>query len=800
MKAIIKQTIFFVALFAAASISAAKGDTLSGTVLDGEGRPVEFASVAVWQDSLQRGGAIADSTGYFHMSLPRGAYRATASFVGHETSEQTVFVDGDTRIKFVLDMDGVLMDGVEVRASAIRREADRFVMIVEDMPATIGKSGKELLQDAPGVWIDDDKISINGKGGTKIYVNERELRMGNDQLQSFLKALKAEDVSRVEVIPQTGAEYSADATGGIIKIVMKKNRADGIMGNVGMSGNFGKYQSALNPSAALNVKKGKWTFNLNGNASYYPNQQRYMDERNDYANESAYATRTSMDADNMVAGNVLAGVFFDPNAFNSLGLEVSYSHSKVPCLTTTDAVFDRLFYEEKIAGSYDSRSRDIYFDATFNYVHRMDSLGSSLKTIASYTRSNGRQTADNEMHVRVPAFPELPALSSDSLSRSEERSVYDVANVSFDFDKKFNSKWSVSAGAKYTLNLMNNDADYVHLKDLQWHPVESRNYDERYTENIYALYAKASARFGRLSLVAGLRGELTDAESRGKIVEQHYFDLFPSGFLSYAFDEASAHSLTFGYARNIGRPSFWSLNPVRDQSSDYFYQAGNPNLKPTYTNNFWLTGVVKYRYSLTFWATLYKDAMMQGSLPDVQNPDNVLFSTINADRQEMYGATLSLPFQFVKWWTLNANVSYIYKGDRLLATDPMRWCHCVNLSANTGFTLPRDFYFNVTYFFQNQVSQGEMTIGALHFLSASLKKTFSGGRWTASLSANNLLKAAMNLTIDTSAYRSVTNVEIPASFGVSLTYNFNVGEMFRTKQIEKNVDASRFTKSDPAGK
>lgn len=507
-----------------------------------------------------------------------------------------------------------------------------------------------------------------------------------------------------------------------------------------------------------------------------------------------------MDADNMVAGNVLAGVFFDPDVFNSLGLEVSYSHSKVPCLTTTDAVFDRLFYEEKIAGSYDSRSRDIYFDATFNYVHRMDSLGSSLKTIASYTRSNGRQTADNEMHVRVPAFPELPALSSDSLSRSEERSVYDVANVSFDFDKKFNSKWSVSAGAKYTLNLMNNDADYVHLKDLQWHPVESRNYDERYTENIYALYAKASARFGRLSLVAGLRGELTDAESRGKIVEQHYFDLFPSGFLSYAFDEASAHSLTFGYARNIGRPSFWSLNPVRDQSSDYFYQAGNPNLKPTYTNNFWLTGVVKYRYSLTFWATLYKDAMMQGSLPDVQNPDNVLFSTINADRQEMYGATLSLPFQFAKWWTLNANVTYFYKGDRLLATDPMRWCHCVNLSANTGFTLPRDFYFNVTYFFQNQVSQGEMTIGALHFLSASLKKTFSGGRWTASLSANNLLKAAMDLTIDTSAYRSVTNVEIPASFGVSLTYNFNVGEMFRTKQIEKNVDASRFTKSDPAGK
>ena len=35
--------------------------------------------------------------------------------------------------------------------------------------------------------------------------------MDNDQLQAFLKSLKAEDVSKIEVIPLSGAEYSATA-------------------------------------------------------------------------------------------------------------------------------------------------------------------------------------------------------------------------------------------------------------------------------------------------------------------------------------------------------------------------------------------------------------------------------------------------------------------------------------------------------------------------------------------------------------------------------------------------------------
>ena len=165
--------------------------------------------------------------------------------------EQPFTLKGDSRIDLTLNASGILINEVNVEASAIRREADRFVMNVEDMPSTVGQDGKELLQQAPGVWIDNEKISLNGKSGTKIYVNDREIKLSNEQLLAFLQSLKAENVSRIEIVPQTGVEYSADTNAGIIKITLKKNRADGVMGNVSMSGSMGESEAFLYSTASL---------------------------------------------------------------------------------------------------------------------------------------------------------------------------------------------------------------------------------------------------------------------------------------------------------------------------------------------------------------------------------------------------------------------------------------------------------------------------------------------------------------------------------------------------------------------
>ena len=773
---------------------------LKGSVKSSNGNAVEYATVVVLSDGVQKGGTVTDSIGNFELQLPDGKYRAVFTSVGYEKSERDVAVTGTTEITVEMAPSTVMMKEVEVRASAIRREPDRFVMMVEDMPAAIGKDGKELLRDAPGVWIDDDKISINGKSGTKVYVNDRELKMGNDQLQAFLKSLKAEDVSKVEVIPQAGSEYSADSSAGIIKITMKRNRADGVMGNVGISSGFGKDVAAITPSAAINVKKGKWTFNLNGQWEYGFKQDRDMTERNNYANGMVYNTDTHINADGLQFGNVLAGIFYDIDAKNSLGLEVNFSNFKNPSRTTTDANFNRIDKIEFLNGNYITHGTDRSIDATFNYLHRLDSLGSTMKVIANFSRSNGKQDMDNRRASKiVEGYGIPPKALPDSVYRSNEHSIYDVANISYDFDKKFNQKWNLSAGAKYTMNRMDNSAYYDYLKDQQWKPSTAMNYDYVYTENIYALYAKGTAKFGRLSAVAGLRVEHTDASSRGNLVDQNYWDFFPNAYLSYSLDEMSANTLTLNYSRYIERPSFWSLNPIRRQSSDYFYQTGNPDLKPAYKNTISLTGVYKYRYSLSLWVDVSANTMFQGSLKDPVNPDNILFSTVNMDDVYNFGASVNLPFQFTDWWSLNVSPTYIRRGERLNVGDKLSYHNLFFMNTSTGVQLPKDFYVSLSYYFMPSITQGEMTVGPFHFMNASIKKSFAGNRWTAALNANNILANPIKFRINTDAYSSYTKMSNPLSVGVSLTYNFNVGKMFQAKKIESNDDASRRQKSSGAG-
>lgn len=768
---------------------------LRGRVADGNRQPVEFATVVALADSIQRGGTVTDSLGRYELSLPEGRYVLKFSSVGYASCDTTVDVSGSgQRVDVTMPLSGVLMNTVEVEASAIRREPDRYVMQVEDMQSMIGKDGKEMLQQAPGVWIDDEKVTVNGKSGTKIYVNDRELKMNDEQLVAFLNSLKAEDVSKVEVIPQTGAEYSADTSAGIIRITMKKNRADGVMGNVAMASEIGRNVISLRPSGALNVKDGKWNYNLNVNWFANPKSVMELQENNRYATGSLYDSDSRQDAQGMMFGNVMASVFYDLDNRNTFGLEFGYNLMKRPVDAVSnsrmDLTDDRV---EQIAGDYRSTGKNNNYDLTFNYVHRLDTLGSTLKVIANSSWTDETQDADNRTITTVGT------LTDDSLSRSTEHSLYRVTNISLDWDEKIGKNWSVGAGGKYTFNRMDNRAFFEYaVPDGLWIPETGRNYDDIYKENIAALYAKASGRFGPLSAVVGLRGEYTWAHSRGSVVANNYFDLFPNANLSWLIDKTGANSLTLSYSRHITRPSFWALNPIRRQISDYSYQTGNPRLKPAYQHTLSLTAVYKYRYTLSAWIDFAQNPIRQAATVDPIDPNIVVMSMVNSDTEHSYGATLSLPFRFFDCWDLTLNTTYFGIRQRMMAGGPVEYNNTVTAMGNTGVQLPLDFYVSCTAFWQSGISISNMHVGAMTFLNLSIKKSFAKKRWTLSVDANNLLGSDMRLRVETEAYHNETVANLRPSFGVSLAYNFNVGDMFRARAIESNADKSRQQQKESA--
>ena len=127
-----KTKFLIAAAVAVAAYMSAAADTLKGKVSDGNGNPVEYATVVALADSVQRGGTVTDSLGRYSIELPKGTYEIKLTSVGYEPADTVVTVSGTTVVNPVMRMSGVVMQEVEVTASAIRREPDRFVMMVEE--------------------------------------------------------------------------------------------------------------------------------------------------------------------------------------------------------------------------------------------------------------------------------------------------------------------------------------------------------------------------------------------------------------------------------------------------------------------------------------------------------------------------------------------------------------------------------------------------------------------------------------------------------------------------------------------
>lgn len=121
--------------------------------------------------------------------------------------------------------------------------------------------------------------------------------------------------------------------------------------------------------------------------------------------------------------------------------------------------------------------------------------------------------------------------------------------------------------------------------------------DYRASEDITAGYLRLDANWDRLSLVTGLRYEMTSIEGRGnrfdaatsRVLPQEasndYNKLLPS--LHFRFEADPDTIWRWSYSTALSRPNYPDTAPTLVVDDDgRSATAGNPNLKPTYSHNF----------------------------------------------------------------------------------------------------------------------------------------------------------------------------------------------------------------------
>ena len=777
------------ALMNVATASAQKIE-LTGRVIDENAQNIPYATVVLTTSEGQAAGGATNDVGAFKLTAPAGDYKLTVSYVGYTTYTQQITLTSNTEIgDITLKNDSEQIDEVVVTAQLIRREADRFVVDVANSPIALGKDGEELLKSAPGVWIQDDKVSINGASGSKIYLNDREVKLEDAQLMAYLRSLRADDIQKIEVIPQSGADYDASSSGGIIKITTRRRLDMGLMGSASFQINGANNLYNLGPSISLNYNRGK--VNAYGRAWAGTSKLNYAtEEHTDYTSGTIIDAATDMDERSTWAGGQV-GVVYDINDRHSVGAEYQYNYWGGS--GDTDTWTERKLAEavSRSEGVYDNRNDSHMMTATLNYIYKLDQMGSTFKLIGDYTDSKS-PVANNYFDSTFD--PLTPSIRRDSTYRNAANSHYQMATATAAFEKILSQKVILKAGLKYTYNNNANKADYEYLKNEEWLYNDHNSYDIGYTENIGAAYLIATARLGRVSLVGGVRGEYTSFRSRDNLVKQNYFNLFPNANISYALTEDGSYSLIAQYARTISRPSFWALSPNETKISEYMIQRGNPNLKPSYSNSVSVTAVLEYKYTISLGVQIMQNAIQQTTLVDAENPELLILQTINYPTLNNFYASVNLPFQFTKWWSANFNLAGMYMGQRIYPDEPIRRNFMGVANGQMSFTLPKNFFIELDGEYMHGAQAGNTKIADFGNLNLSLKKRMFDNKLTLALGAQNLLPMKQSITIKEPTFERVMTANQPwQRFGVkfSISYNFNAGKQFRAKSVESGSAEDR---------
>lgn len=423
-------------------------------VSDAEGNAVEYATAVLLSGEKQVGGAVANSDGDFSMEAEAGKYRLVVQCLGYEPLRKELILPIKRRDSLILDLSNHVLREVVVQAKNIERKADRFIMSV--MPSA-GKDGTELLSQAPGVWLSDETISINGAQGAKVFVDDREIRLTGEELLAYLRSLKSEDIKRIEVIPIAGVEYEASTKGGVIKISLRQRPDNGMQGYVSLGTSLSPSLQGYIPSASVNARVGKWSLNGAVSGTFTPRDKGEMNSNREYGTVgNKFVSQSLYDTDSKY-GNGRVGAIFEIDSLNSVGAEIEYINQASDGTSWSQTDLVKNSYPMKSTGNY--RQKDDYntFSATVNYLRKMDEQGSIFKVIADFV--NKRSTGDNLHTIRY----EQSNWSRDTVYRSHAAADYDMATTDISFQKNLREKMSLKIGTKYTYTLMDDHSLYEGL-------------------------------------------------------------------------------------------------------------------------------------------------------------------------------------------------------------------------------------------------------------------------------------------------------------------------------------------------
>jgi len=804
-KIYITLALLIVAMGAARAQSSGSSANVSGSLLDEQGKPMMYATASLLnaQDSTIVKGAISNEQGVYSFDhIKQGRYIIKATNVGYQKAvSQTVTVASNGLItvpELKMQPNAHNLNTVNVTAAKplIERKIDRTVVNVANSPLAAGNSAMDILERAPGVSVDkDDNISLKGKQGVTVMLNDKLTYLTAAQLATLLRSTDGNTIESIEIITNPSAKYDAAGNSGIINIKLKKNKQTGTNGSITLGAGYGASWKD-NETLQLNHKEG----NLNVFGTFSHNDNKRMQNIDikriitGTDGEQTYFNQFSPLVTNNHNNSYRFGADYDLSSKNTIGFVISGYFNNEDDKNDNRTYIGKNFNTTQADSSLRTVSgiHQTYnnFAVNVNDTYKIDTAGQQISTDLDYSRFR------NNSHAQyITDF----YLADGSLQRPQAflgnltPSNINIYTAKVDYAKPLTKSVKLETGFKYSDVKTDNDLQQTTVQRTP--EIDTSVNHFVYDEKITAGYLNLNKQFKNTSIQLGLRAEYTqsnavgDSMSHVQHISRNYLNLFPSVFVNHTINDKNEFSLS--YSRRIDRPQYDNLNPFVYHLDPYTYQKGNPYLKPQYTDNFEFNYTYNKSITLTLGYSRTTDVITE--VPGTDPATKVAFVTQrNLQIQNAYNANLYAPYTITKWWDGNINATAFYlgfKSKNLEGSNLDRGQTAYQVRATETFKPLAGYKLEFTGNYQSSLTYGLFYVKPQYSVDAGLSHSFANKKANIKLSMSDIFNTRRNDV--TSNYGSVDfDIRQKRESRITrLTFTYNFGSTkIRARQHQSGAD------------
>ncbi|WP_281542913.1 TonB-dependent receptor domain-containing protein [Maribacter aestuarii] len=770
MKRSIILSLLFLPLFLNAQFK------LTGNVKS-ETEAIAWANVVLLsEDEKIISGGITDENGSFTLNAESGTYNLVISFLGFEDFKKDINLQLNVDLgEIILKEAANALDEVVVSYTKklIDQKPDRIVFNIENNITAAGGDALDALKIAPGLRVDDNGISMLGRGNSQVMINGRIFPLSGAELVGYLNSISADDIKKIEVITNPPAKYEASGNGGLINIVLKKGVQNSWKNTTSAIQNINTH-SFLTLRNSLLYNKNKW--NVSFSLDKTDGSLRGLEDFQVYYPESTWDIDiTTKDNEDAFSGRLLLD--YEVSDRSTVGVQY-LGNNRQPDIR--DRSISNIFNASNTLDSLLINDGNSLQDINSHLVNlhtitALDTLGRKLSFDVDYFYYDSNQ----ERNFRTESFsPNMEFLNVNAAAittsnqsienftfKGDMEHPFDFLNLSYGFLVS-------STKSKSDIENFNTDSGAPEL-DVNTSNIFS------YMENNQAIYVNGSKKINeKWNLQLGLRAENTQTEGFSENLNQtnknNYLKIFPTAYMSYEKNENN--SMTFSYGKRIRRPSYRNLNPFRVYVSSNTFSEGNPFLQPSFTDVFEFKHTFKNKLTTNIFFNRTVDASGIIFTSDIENQTQIV-TRENFYDQNTYGFGESYLFNTLNW--LQSQNSFNLVNIQTKFIKPINAIpqngFSYSLSSNNTITLNDVTKLQLDMRYDSFAKSDLFTLGEMWSVDLGLSKSFFNKNLKASVFVKDIFNTSSlnNLASTVNGVRQVYGQNRNNRFiRVSLSYSF----------------------------